>query len=67
MILVDASVIVDYLRTADPRLGALFHSLPLAVCGVTRAEMLHGVRNPVLDSGEKIKCRGMRSAGIERE
>jgi hypothetical protein len=35
-----------------------------------RQPLLAGGRagdNKELDSGEKIKCRGMRSAGIERE
>ena len=45
MTLVDTSVVVDYLRTADPKLASLFRTLPVALCGVTRAEVLHGVRN----------------------
>ncbi len=45
MILVDAGVIIDYLRAVDPRLGPLFRSLPVAICGVTRAEILHGARS----------------------
>ena len=44
MILVDASVLVDCLRTKDPKLAPLFRSLPVAVCGVTRAEILAGAR-----------------------
>lgn len=44
MILVDAVVIIAYLRTADANLLALFRSLPSAICGVTRAEVLHGAR-----------------------
>jgi predicted nucleic acid-binding protein len=46
MILVDTTVIVAYLRTADPRLGGLFAANQAAICGVTRTEILHGVRNP---------------------
>lgn len=44
MILVDTSVVIDYVRTADQRLLWLFvnHN---AICGVTRAELLQGVRN----------------------
>lgn len=53
MILVDTSVVIDYLRTADPKLDALFRSLPVAVCGVTRAELLHGARN-VADRGRLL-------------
>lgn len=46
MILVDTSVIVPFLRTADLKLDRLFRSLPVAICGMTRAEILHGVRSP---------------------
>lgn len=45
MILVDSGVLIDYLRTKDARLATLFHSLPVALCGVTRAEILSGARN----------------------
>lgn len=45
MILVDSGVLIDYSRGADPKLGALFTTLPVAVCGVVRAEVLHGSRN----------------------
>jgi predicted nucleic acid-binding protein len=44
MILVDAGVLIDFLRTKDPKLARLFRSLPVAVCGVTRAEILTGAR-----------------------
>ena len=45
MILVDASVLIDFLRTKDAKLDGLFRSLPVAVCGATRAEILAGVRS----------------------
>ena len=44
MILVDAGVLIDFLRTKDRKLNQLFRSLPVAVCGVTRAEILAGAR-----------------------
>jgi|SRR5262245_49588981 len=44
MILVDSGVLIDYLRTKDPKLGRLFQSEPVAVCGMTRAEILAGAR-----------------------
>lgn len=44
MILVDTSVLIDFLRNKDPQLGTLFRTLPVAICGVTRAEILHGAR-----------------------
>ena len=43
-ILVDASVLIDFLRTKEPKLDGLYRSLPVAVCGVTRAEILAGAR-----------------------
>ncbi len=46
MILVDASVLIDYWRGKNPKLAALLPALPVAVCGVTRAEVLCGSRNP---------------------
>ena len=46
MILVDTSVVVDHLRGKDPKLAVLLPALPVAVCGVVRAEVLCGSRNP---------------------
>jgi predicted nucleic acid-binding protein len=46
MILVDTSVIIDYLRTGDAKIDRLFRTLPVSVCGISRAELLHGVRSP---------------------
>ena len=45
MILVDTSVVTPYLRGTDPKIDKLFRTLPVAVCGVTHAELLHGVRS----------------------
>jgi predicted nucleic acid-binding protein len=47
MILADTSVIIAYLRTADPNLLATLKHQGAVVCGITRAEVLCGVRNPV--------------------
>jgi predicted nucleic acid-binding protein len=47
MILVDTTVVIDYARGRDLKLQALLLALPVAVCGVTRAEVLHGSRDPV--------------------
>lgn len=44
MILVDSSVIFDHTRNRDPRLAGWFKSLPVAICGIVRAEVLHGAR-----------------------
>jgi predicted nucleic acid-binding protein len=46
MVLVDTTVMVDWLRGRDARLSKLLPTLPVAICGVTRAEILHGARDP---------------------
>ena len=46
MILVDTSVVIDYARGKDAKLVSLVPSLPLAVCGIVRAELLCGARDP---------------------
>jgi len=45
MILVDTGVLIDYLRTKEPKLDRLFRTEAAAVCGVTRAEILAGARS----------------------
>jgi predicted nucleic acid-binding protein len=46
MILVDTSVVIDWSQGKDAKLRVLMPSLPVAVCGVTQAELLHGSRDP---------------------
>ena len=46
MILIDASVLVDYLRSPTERILRVFEENEAAICGVTRAEILAGARNP---------------------
>ena len=46
MILLDTSVLVRYLRTAAPAIRQILVSTDCAICGVTRAEILHGARTP---------------------
>lgn len=45
MILVDTSVVIAQLQTGDPRILALFKAHDAAICGLTRAEVLYGVRS----------------------
>jgi predicted nucleic acid-binding protein len=45
MILVDTSVLIDYLRTKDAKVLALMQRHGGAVCGIVRAEILHGALN----------------------
>jgi predicted nucleic acid-binding protein len=46
MILADTSVVIDFLCTADPKLQRIVATEPAAVCGITRAEVLVGARDP---------------------
>jgi hypothetical protein len=46
MIVVDSCVIFDYTRGKDQRLLNYFGSLSVGICGITRAELLHGARTP---------------------
>jgi hypothetical protein len=46
MILVDTSVVIDYARGKDAKLVSLLPTLPVAVCGIVRAELLYGSRDP---------------------
>ena len=39
-------MLIDFLRTKEPKLGRLFRSEPVAICGVSRAEILAGARQP---------------------
>jgi predicted nucleic acid-binding protein len=45
MILVDSTVVIDYTRGQDAKLQALLLALPVGICGVVRAEVLHGARD----------------------
>jgi predicted nucleic acid-binding protein len=46
MILVDANVVIGYIKKPDPKVLGLFQTHQAAICGITRAEVLHGARNP---------------------
>lgn len=46
MISVDANILIGFTRTSDPAVGAILKRPDAGVCGVTRAEILHGARNP---------------------
>jgi predicted nucleic acid-binding protein len=46
MILVDTSVVIDVVRGQDAKLRALLPTLPVALRGITRAELLCGARTP---------------------
>jgi len=46
MILVDTSVVIDFARGKDAKLIAHLPTLSVAICGITRAELLCGARDP---------------------
>ncbi len=46
MILVDSSILIDSLRSGDPKITALLTTHGGTVCGVVLAELLHGARTP---------------------
>jgi predicted nucleic acid-binding protein len=46
MILVDASVLIDFLKKPNAKVLQLLQTNQAAVRGITRAEVLHGARDP---------------------
>lgn len=46
MILIDTSVLVTYLRAPSLAVREVLASVDCVICGVTRAEILHGARTP---------------------
>lgn len=45
MILADSNVMIDYFRSRDSELAKQIDSMPIALCGTVRAELLHGARS----------------------
>lgn len=45
MILADSNIIIDYYRARNSELAQKLDSLPIALCGVVRTEILHGARS----------------------
>jgi len=46
VILVDTSVVIDYIRGKDAKLRAIMPVLAVGLCGIVRAEVLCGTRDP---------------------
>ena len=44
MILVDSNILIDYYRNRKSELAKKIDSLPIALCGVVKSEVLHGAR-----------------------
>lgn len=45
MILLNTTVLVQYLRTASEAIKAVLGAESAAICGITRAEILHGAKS----------------------
>jgi hypothetical protein len=58
MILVDSTVLIDYFRTKDAKLLRQMKAEEGAVCGIVRAEILHGAR----DARHRARLRGALNA-----
>ncbi len=46
MILADTSIVIDFVRSNDPKLRQIIANEPAAICGIVRAEVLQGTRDP---------------------
>ena len=44
MILADSNILIDYYRDRNSELAAQVDSLPIALCGIVKSEVLHGAR-----------------------
>ena len=59
---------IDYQRAKEPKLLALVRSLPVGVCGITRAEVLGGARtpgySPVHEAISRIAAVGAPERGL---
>jgi len=45
MILADSMIVVEFTRSHDPAMRSIIAAEPAAICGITRAEVLHGARD----------------------
>ena len=44
MILADSNILIDYYRDRKSELAKKVDSLPVAICGIVKSEVLHGAR-----------------------
>ena len=42
MILADTNIFIDFWNSADDKIASIFEKEDVAICGVVRAELLHG-------------------------
>ena len=45
MILVDSNIIIDFWRSSHELTARIFETEDVAICGVVKAELLHGARS----------------------
>lgn len=67
MILLDTSILVRYIRTADPKILGVITGNPVAVSVVTRAEILHGAKNEADFRRLEGSLNRFVQAGVEPE
>ena len=46
MVLVDTNIIIGFWRKRDKAMEEIFLNEDVAICGVVKAELMHGARNP---------------------
>lgn len=65
MILADTNVIIDFWRHPDDETAHIFAAEDIAICGIVKAELLHGARNTedcrrIMQALEEFPCLNMR-------
>ncbi len=45
MILVDTNIIIDFWKNPSQRVQEIFENKDIAVCGITKAELIHGAKS----------------------
>jgi len=45
MILVDTNIIINFWKNPSEKIAAIFTSEEIVICGIVKAELLHGARN----------------------
>ena len=45
MILADTNIMIDYFHSRESELAGKIDTMPIALCGVVRTEILHGARS----------------------
>lgn len=70
MILADTNIIIDFWRNPDDDMARVFASENVVICGVVKAELLHGARSDtdcrrILLAMEEFPCLELQGADWE--